>query len=68
MRFLGSSLVVDPFGQLLCGPLDPDIDQVAVVSIDTASSITAQVRSPLIRPREDRRTDVYALQVDGQLY
>ncbi|HKT74828.1 MAG TPA: nitrilase-related carbon-nitrogen hydrolase [Steroidobacteraceae bacterium] len=68
MRFLGSSLVVDPFGQLLCGPLDPDIDQVAVVNIDTAASVTAQVRSPLIRPRADRRTDVYALQVGGQLY
>lgn len=68
IRFLGSSLVADPFGQLVCGPLAADGDDVCIVKIDVGASASAQARSALIRPREDRRTDVYQLQVGGQSY
>lgn len=67
-RFLGSSLVVDPFGQLLCGPLDAESDQVCVVRADVGASAAAKVRSPLIRPRADRRTDVYQLKIGDHAY
>lgn len=67
MRFLGSSLVVDPYGEVLSGPMGPDVDETAVVVLDMAEARAAQVRSPLVRPREDRRTDVYGLGLAGRL-
>ena len=68
IRFLGSSLIVDPYGTVLAGPLGQDAEEVAVVDIDMVASRAARVRSPLIRPREDRRTDVYRIEVDGAAY
>lgn len=68
IRFLGSSLIVDPYGSVLVGPLGQDAEEVAAVDIDMAASRAARVRSPLVRPREDRRTDVYRLEVDGAAY
>jgi N-carbamoylputrescine amidase len=67
-RFLGSSLIVDPYGSVLVGPLGQDAEEVAVAAIDMAASRAARVRSPLVRPREDRRTDVYRIEVDGAAY
>ncbi|ODN72316.1 nitrilase-related carbon-nitrogen hydrolase [Methylobrevis pamukkalensis] len=65
VRFLGSSLIVDPWGTVLAGPLDPDREGIALAAIDPSAAKAAQVRSELVRPREDRRTDVYAITVDG---
>jgi N-carbamoylputrescine amidase len=57
--FLGRSLVVDPFGQLLEGPLSPRDEAVVTVEVDLGSVERAQHRGPGISPRENRRTDVY---------
>jgi predicted amidohydrolase len=64
---LGSSLVVDPVGQVIAGPMAPDRDDLAVVAIDLEAGPRARERAPLIRPREDRRTDVYAVAIDGEM-
>jgi predicted amidohydrolase len=58
---LGSSILATPFGKLVAGPLPGTEEAMAVVEIDLEDSVRAQVRDPLIRPREDRRTDVYEL-------
>jgi N-carbamoylputrescine amidase len=59
LEFLGSSLVADPFGKLVAGPLSGTEPGLEVATIDLAAAAEAQVRDPLIRPRDDRRTDVY---------
>lgn len=59
LEFLGSSLIADPFGKLAAGPLSGTGTDVAIAEIDLAEAERAQVRDPLIRPRADRRTDVY---------
>ncbi|WAC25604.1 nitrilase-related carbon-nitrogen hydrolase [Ancylobacter sp. SL191] len=66
-RFLGSSLLVDPFGTVLAGPLGADEEATLRAEIDLADAGRARVRSALIRPREDRRTDVYGLAVGGHV-
>ena len=68
VRFLGSSLIVDPYGTVLAGPLGPDEAGIASAEIDIAASRAARVRSPLVRPREDRRTDVYRIEIEGAAY
>ena len=68
IRFLGSSLIVDPYGAVLAGPLGQDAEEIAIAEIDLSAARAARVRSPLIRPREDRRTDVYRIAVDGAAY
>lgn len=68
IRFLGASLIVDPYGTVLAGPLGPDEAGTASADIDVADSRKAQVRSPLVRPREDRRTDVYRIETQGAAY
>jgi N-carbamoylputrescine amidase len=65
-RFLGSSLIADPYGNLASGPLDENDEGLAVASVDFGAVTAAQVRSDLIRPRQDRRTDMYALNISGQ--
>jgi len=67
-RFLGSSLIVDPYGAVCAGPLGPDEEAVAFADVSVAASREARVRSPLIRPREDRRTDVYRIEIEGAAY
>lgn len=64
-RFLGSSLLVDPFGTVLAGPLGADEEVTLRAEIDLADTSRARVRSALIRPRDDRRTDVYGLAIGG---
>jgi predicted amidohydrolase len=59
IRFLGSSLIVDAFGECRAGPMGEDEDGVLTAEMDLAQIRAARVRSPRVRPREDRRTDVY---------
>lgn len=66
-EFLGSSLLCDPYGKPLLGPLPGDADELACATADLADAARALQREPLVDPRSDRRTDVYALAVDGEL-
>jgi N-carbamoylputrescine amidase len=59
IEFLGRSVVVDPYGHLLVGPLSADADDLAVVDVDPAVAHEAQERGRGISPRHNRRTDVY---------
>lgn len=68
LDFLGSSCLVDPYGQLAAGPLSGSKDELKVTAIDIAAAKRSQVRSPLIAPRADRRTDVYGLVYEGRTY
>lgn len=67
LEFLGSSMIADPYGKLACGPLSGNNNEVIVTEIDMGSAELARVRSPLIAPRADRRTDVYGIAVDGRI-
>ena len=66
LEFLGSSLIVDPFGRRSVGPLSGSKSGMAIAEIDLAEAERAQVRDPLIRPRADRRTDVYDVVLRAQ--
>lgn len=67
LELLGSSIVADPFGRIAAGPLAGRCDSLESVTIDLADSVRAQDRGSLIRPRDDRRTDVYQLRYDDRL-
>jgi predicted amidohydrolase len=64
--FLGSSVLADPRGRALIGPLRGDADELALAEIDLTSDAGAADRGGGIRPREDRRDDVYSLLLDGR--
>jgi N-carbamoylputrescine amidase len=66
-EFLGSSILVDPWGQLVAGPLSGTESETAIAEIDLEDAGRARVRGPLITPREDRRTDVYGIWAAGQV-
>lgn len=66
-RFLGSSMLVTPFGEALAGPLGMDETGTVAAAIDLSDATRARVRSELVRPREDRRTDVYGLAIGGRV-
>jgi predicted amidohydrolase len=66
LEFLGSSLLVDPFGKRAVGPLSGSEEGIAIAEIDLAEAERAQVRDPLIQPRADRRTDVYDVVLRAQ--
>lgn len=68
IRFLGSSMVVDPFGEVIAGPMAEDEVGIAFAEVDLQRLETARVRSARILPRQDRRTDVYQVQVGGVCY
>ena len=59
--FLGSSVLVDPYGALVAGPLPGDDEMLETADVVLSDAGRAQARSPLIQPRADRRTDVYHL-------
>lgn len=61
LHFLGSSILAGPYGQVVAGPLARDGDELQLARVDLADAARAQVRSELIRPRADRRTDVYGV-------
>ena len=67
LEFLGSSIVADPYGKAAAGPLPGDADALAVVAIDPAEAERSRTRSPLIRPRDDRRRDVYGIAIGGEV-
>jgi N-carbamoylputrescine amidase len=58
---LGGSLIADPYGHRLCGPLSNTQEDLAVVSLDLEAAGAAQDRGGGVQPRSDRRTDVYGL-------
>jgi N-carbamoylputrescine amidase len=64
--FLGSSVLADPRGQVVAGPLPGDADDLVLAEIDLSSDGGASDRGGGIRPREDRRDDVYSLMLDGR--
>jgi N-carbamoylputrescine amidase len=66
-RFLGNSLVADPYGEVVAPPLSDDDETVAVVDIDLDAVAAARRRSDLITPRQDRRNDVYGLWYQGDV-
>jgi N-carbamoylputrescine amidase len=66
IEFLGSSIVADPRGKLVLGPLARDADRTEVVELDLAAARDARLRrGDGITPGADRRADVYGLAVDG---
>ena len=65
-EFLGSSVLADPYGRVVAGPLSTVREHLEVADIDLAEARRAQARSPLIQPRADRRTDVYGILHDGE--
>lgn len=67
LDYLGSSIIADPYGKLACGPLSGSNDEVVVTEIDMGVAELSRVRSPLIAPRADRRTDVYGIAIDGEI-
>lgn len=65
---LGGSVACDAYGELLAGPLSRTEADAATARLDLAAIRAARVRGERIRPREDRRTDVYALSYRGDLW
>ena len=59
--FLGNSLIVDPFGKVLAGPLDGNSEEILTAEYSDSVAKAAQYRSALVNPRKDRRTDVYGV-------
>lgn len=64
--FLGSSILADPRGRALVGPLPGDADDLGLAEVDLAEVANAQSRGGGIDPRLDRRTDVYGLALEGR--
>lgn len=65
VHFLGSSIVCDPYGTLLLGPLPGDRTELALATLDLDTVGRAHDRGNQINPGEDRRSDVYGLSVGG---
>lgn len=65
--FLGSSIVADPRGACVLGPLPGEQEQVAMVDVDLGAVAASADRGDGILPRADRRTDVYRLAIGGEL-
>jgi N-carbamoylputrescine amidase len=65
--FLGSSLIADPWGKTISGPLSGNRDELVVARVDLSDTERARERSPFIRPRADRRTDVYGIAIGGRV-
>lgn len=64
--FLGSSLLVDPWGVAVVGPRSRSETWIGVGQAEVAEVRRAQERGEGIRPRRDRRTDVYTLRYGGE--
>jgi N-carbamoylputrescine amidase len=60
-RMLGSSLAIDAFGEVVCGPLSRTGEDAASAVINVVEGRDARVRGDRIRPREDRRSDIYGV-------
>ena len=62
---LGSSVLVDPRGRSVIGPLG-GAEETAAADIDPDDADQAQQRGSGINPRQNRRTDVYRLWLEGE--
>jgi predicted amidohydrolase len=67
-RFLGNSVIADPYGTPVAGPLIGVHDVALSARVDLGGAMAAQHRSSLINPREDRRSDLYSIEYRGQRY
>lgn len=67
LTFLGSSILCDPYGAAVAGPLPGDADELALATVDLDAVERAHHRGGLINPLADRRSDVYGLAVEGSL-
>lgn len=67
-RFLGNSVISDPYGTPVAGPLTGVHEVTLSARVDLRSVMAAQHRSSLINPREDRRSDLYGIEYRGQRY
>ncbi|MGB3483864.1 MAG: nitrilase-related carbon-nitrogen hydrolase [Mycobacterium sp.] len=65
---LGGSVACDAFGELVVGPLSRTTAESATATLDLDAIRKARVRGERIRPREDRRTDVYAVTYEGSAW
>ena len=65
LEFLGSSVLADPYGRAVAGPLPGDAEQLVVADVDLDDVSRAHEREPLVTPLADRRTDVYGLALEG---
>ena len=66
LRFLGASVLADPRGEPIIGPLSIDDGETSVRVVDVASAKAARSRAELISPRDDRRKDVYSIRYEGR--
>jgi predicted amidohydrolase len=67
LDFLGTSILVDPLGNRVIGPMSGSEQEVGVASIDLTLARAAQARGEMITPRADRRTDVYGIAYRSQV-
>jgi predicted amidohydrolase len=65
LTFLGSSVLAGPDGARLAGPLPRDEPATEIMDIEVASADASRERAADIKPRDERRRDVYAITVDG---
>jgi predicted amidohydrolase len=65
LTFLGSSVLAGPDGACLAGPLPAQRTDIRIMDIDLDAAEAAQTRDGEIRPRDERRRDVYSLTVGG---
>jgi N-carbamoylputrescine amidase len=66
--FLGCSVIADPYGAAVAGPMPPEQAGTLTAVIDLDAADAAQRRSELIRPRDDRRRDLYVIEQHGHRY
>lgn len=65
-RFLGSSIIADPRGRCLAGPLAGNHDDRALAEVTLGEVAKARDRGGRVLPHDDRRSDVYSVVIDGQ--
>jgi N-carbamoylputrescine amidase len=65
--FLGSSVLCDPYGTAVIGPLPGTEDELALATVDLNLARRSHERQSGVTPRADRRTDVYGLAIGGQV-
>lgn len=63
-EFLGRSILIDPYGDPILGPLSADEPGIAVADVDPTAPVRARERGPGISPRANRRPDVYGLPIE----
>ena len=59
LELLGSSVIIDPYGRVVTGPVPQDEESLIFADVRHYISAESQRREKQIHPRADRRTDVY---------